>query len=1473
MIMKDKKGEWSHANDRRVVPLRKNEFISCFFLISFVVLYAVSVRVYTVRAAPSILIPSSAKIGETLTLRGTGYHPEVTVWIHLRNPNLETPSHEWLVTTNQTGSYTLNIIVPEVEFLPYYLLESGFEDKKFTSSYLLVLPIEGFSYRNVTSGDTVNENTVMTGFNKVEGAPIGINIGADDVVLICESPDIVLEGTYALSFGINVADFNNVSIYGFNISDCGVGIRLARTSDCVIEHCVITDTVSGIDMGQLGGTGVIDNNVVYHNVLERVDNGVSAYPYTNTEIKYNSFKEVKYSVYIRASDNAVISNNIFDGLDKPYGSWGVSIDDYSHNNLVYKNTISNLGFGVRILYSNDNVVTHNYIDNTVTAVQIAFMSRDNRVEYNTMQYSSYGLYVASPYNNVSYNDIMHNIQEGIRIEYTDHINVLNNNIVNNTGKGILMQSGSGFHVIENNTIDNNGQIGILLGLEPDTNITNNVIINHDIGLRFGQARIYNNIISNTINTDRCEGNTFYIEPEPGPNIIGGPDIGGNYWDDYSGSDANGDGFGDTPYESDGVYDEYPLVRPHMTVIEPNGGETLGIGYTYKIKWESNCEGKVGLYLKMVLLQPPYAERVVFIDSTENDGEYDWTPSLISGQDLEFYIIIESSEDPSFSDISDNPFFISDTNNPAEYIPGDVGWWTADGDPYDISMGNHGELRNGAYYAIGKVGQAFSFDGIDDEIIAPDERIHNIQDLTIEGWVYLNSLPNRIQRFVTLSPNLGRAEVSYGGFNKYAGQLHFSMKIGDENSPRTHLAVDNVLNEETWHHIAATYDGTHMRLFLDGSEINSIQISGPVVVGGDPAVRLSSSAEPLGGMLDEISIYNRALTLEEIQSIQDAGISGKEKPFPIFGEVITESFTLGRNLWNCPEDGLIIGASNIYIFGNGYHISGSGIGSGITIEDQEHVYINELYISGFNKGINIYGDVPGSLSFPHVISTNCIRENQIGIFIMESEGNAIVSNRIEYNGVGISVSSVGVFNNSINRNFIWENDLQIQDNGENKWKYWFTDMGNFWSDYVGLDNGANGRPIGDHIGDTLIPHPQAEKVDNYPVVTKSALGPLLGYVPTSPILRPIIYPGLKIYGGFSPVEIEIIDPDGNKLSKDVNEIGPNAYYMERDDLIPDEKVVMAVIDFITDITIEGTYTFKVTALADLDYWLEWIAYDNDTILYHYSVENVPMSEGETKELYLSVELTVDPDTGEIILEQAYSPPEILVINAPIDPVKKGEMVSVSADFRDPRIISHTATWNWGDETSSIGEIVDYTISGDHVYGEPGVYTITLTMTDDDGGSDSEIYQYIVVYDPEGGFVTGGGWIDSPEGAYTPNPTLTGKATFGFVSKYVKGTNTPIGNTEFVFHAGDLEFHSGSYEWMVIAGTKAKYKGTGTINGEGEFDFMLSAIDGDSKDDPDLFRIKIWDRVSGGVVYDNKMGSDDDGYEGTALGGGNIKVHKG
>ena len=300
---------------------------------------------------------------------------------------------------------------------------------------------------------------------------------------------------------------------------------------------------------------------------------------------------------------------------------------------------------------------------------------------------------------------------------------------------------------------------------------------------------------------------------------------------------------------------------------------------------------------------------------------------------------------------------------------------------------------------------------------------------------------------------------------------------------------------------------------------------------------------------------------------------------------------------------------------------------------------------------------------------------------------------------------------------------------------------------------------------------------------------------------------------------------------------------------------------------GTVTLNASNSSDPDdniVLYEWDL-DNDGV---YDATGVTTDVGFADDGIYFVGLKVTDYYGEYatdIAEVTVSnvAPTILSLTAPVAPIQIGAPVDTSAAFTDPGVLdTHTAIWDWGDGTTSAGVVDGYNVSGSHAYDNPGVYTLTLIIEDDDSDVDSEFFHYVVIYNPDGGFVTGGGWISSPEEAYYADPSLTGKATFGFVSKYQKGANVPTGNTEFQFKVADLNFKSTSYDWLVVTGGDyAMFKGVGTINNEGVYKFMIWAGD----NDPDTFCIKIWYEEDNNeiVVYDNGMDQE--------IGGGSIVVH--
>src|SRR6266581_2598293 len=243
-------------------------------------------------------------------------------------------------------------------------------------------------------------------------------------------------------------------------------------------------------------------------------------------------------------------------------------------------------------------------------------------------------------------------------------------------------------------------------------------------------------------------------------------------------------------------------------------------------------------------------------------------------------------------------------------------------------------------------------------------------------------------------------------------------------------------------------------------------------------------------------------------------------------------------------------------------------------------------------------------------------------------------------------------------------------------------------------------------------------------------------------------------------------------------------------------------------------------------------------------------------------------------ELYTPnniPTVGTITAPSSPVLVNTAITASASFNDLNTAdTHTASWNWGDGTTpTTGSVTESNGSGtvgpdSHTYTTVGVYTITLTVTDNHGGAGTSTYQYVAVYDSNTSFA-GGRSFDNPSSA---SPNTTGKVSFGISAKY-NNSNVLTGNAKMDFKAASLDFASTSLSSLATSNGKAYLKGSGTLNGVSGYTFLATGIDGSVAGGNDLIRFQI--KQGSTTIYGSQPGAGDTADPTTTDATGNIRVH--
>jgi hypothetical protein len=204
----------------------------------------------------------------------------------------------------------------------------------------------------------------------------------------------------------------------------------------------------------------------------------------------------------------------------------------------------------------------------------------------------------------------------------------------------------------------------------------------------------------------------------------------------------------------------------------------------------------------------------------------------------------------------------------------IAWWPGDGNTKDIQGGNNGQLKNGTTFGAGEVGQAFKFNGVNNYVLVPDNSSLNYNDFTYDAWIAPD--PD--------SPSGDNYIICKGQAGTYLPLIYIS---GAAGSHYWRIIVDgtNLYGQGTvtyaYQHIAVTRSGSVGMLYVDGVLQDTETVGTTASAGYDlnfgQIPGFYNNGSFFKGRIDEVEIFNRALSGAEIQSIYQAGSFGKCKP--------------------------------------------------------------------------------------------------------------------------------------------------------------------------------------------------------------------------------------------------------------------------------------------------------------------------------------------------------------------------------------------------------------------------------------------------------------------------------------------------------------------------------------------------------------------------------------------------------------------
>ena len=413
---------------------------------------------------------------------------------------------------------------------------------------------------------------------------------------VASARTIYVPDDYAkIQWAVNNASAGDTIIVrdGIYYENIFVSKQLTIKSEKGPENCIVIGTGSG-GVFAIGADGTrIEGFTITGSWY-----GISIYS-NNNSILNNNISNNDAGIFLKCSNNNSISNNIislnYDGIylydsnDNSISNNEISLNDddgiylwHSNNNSISNNEISLNYWGISIDRSDNNSISNNNISlNDYDGIYIWY-SNNNSISNNTISLNYGGMFLGgSNSSSISNNTISLNYWS-INLHYSNNISISNNNIsLNNHGISLYYSNNSS---ISNNGISLNDYYGISLCYSNDNSISNNNINSNNQGISLyysnGNIICLNNFINNTYNAFSLNSTNIWNSTEPITYTYRGSKFKnymGNYWDDYNGSDENGDGIGDIPYSINADEDKYPLIERFENYFVPTPAKIFDTG--------------------------------------------------------------------------------------------------------------------------------------------------------------------------------------------------------------------------------------------------------------------------------------------------------------------------------------------------------------------------------------------------------------------------------------------------------------------------------------------------------------------------------------------------------------------------------------------------------------------------------------------------------------------------------------------------------------------------------------------------------------------------------------------------------------------------------------------------------------------------------------------------------------------------------